>query len=61
MDEGRRLKRLAGRFAGQFLGREPPQFVIHERKKLISGGRIAPLDRGKRQRIGGPSRCFACR
>jgi len=43
MDQGRCLKRLAGRFLSHFRRRQLTQFVIHQRQELASGMRIAQL------------------
>jgi hypothetical protein len=44
MDEGSGLECLAGFFLGHLLGRQPAEFVIDERQKLIGSLRVALLD-----------------
>jgi hypothetical protein len=44
MDQGRRLDRLTGLFAGHSLGSQRPQLVVDQRQELGGSGRIALLN-----------------
>ena len=44
MHQRRRLQRLPRFLLGQFLGRQFPQFVVHQRQQLLGGRRIAGFD-----------------
>ena len=44
MHKGGGLERVAGGFARHFLGREPSEFLIHQRKQLVSGLGVALLN-----------------
>jgi hypothetical protein len=43
MDESRRLKCMLGRFVGEFVSRQPAQFLVNERQQLISSSSVASL------------------
>ena len=50
VDEGGRLKRVAGRFGGQPGGGEAAQFVVDQRQQLSSGVGVAPVHRAQQLR-----------
>ena len=47
MDQGGRLQRLTRLFLRESLCRELAQFIVDQRQELLSGRRIALLDRGQ--------------
>jgi hypothetical protein len=45
VNQGRRLKRLAGLLVSQTLRRQFPQLVVDQRKELVGGLRFSLVDR----------------